>query len=443
MKLKYFLLLLASYFIITISCNTTEPPIILPPPSDTIANTITLTVEWTDLYRIKLKWNKSVIDTAAPFNYRLLQLDEAGNQTTKDFTITGTDTSYIIGEPDSLPQGMSFWFKVEGYNLENKLKDTSQTITTQTLQPTSHNIVWTVDTLGQPGNFLNDVWGLDENNVYAVGYIELPEGSSSIVKWEGNSWKPFTNVGGVKYGIFGFNENSIFVVGESSNRGIIGIWDGISWTEYRSDYFLARGDTVYPLRSVWGSSPDDVWAVGSQGTIIHWDGVEWKKVDVDSNLNSYDFLDIWGHSNSEIYIAGRIYQQKVLLLKYNGISWEIVIENSSLSRFSTTWGPHERLQYLIEDLRNIKIENDIITTFVLPGRSSAIHKIRGSGNNNIFTAGSFGEIFHYDGITWQKMEINNTFLEQCVLTGCYVTENEVFFIGYNPGIGVIFVRGKS
>ena len=149
---KFSLVLLILISLYVAGCNTTEPPEPLP-PCDTIANTIVLTVEWTDLYRIKLKWNKSAIDTATPFTYRLSQLDEAGNQTTKDFTITGTDTSYIIGEPDSLQPGARFWFKVEGYSAENKLKDTSQTITAQTLQPTSHNIVWTIDTLGQPGNF--------------------------------------------------------------------------------------------------------------------------------------------------------------------------------------------------------------------------------------------------------------------------------------------------
>jgi hypothetical protein len=31
----------------------------------------------------------------------------------------------------------------------------------------------------------------------------------------------------------------------------------------------------YVLTSVWGSGPSDVWAAGSGGTIIHWDGSGW------------------------------------------------------------------------------------------------------------------------------------------------------------------------
>ncbi len=420
--------------------QTTEPPIVMP--DDSVANTILLSVEWTDLYRIHLRWNKSKSDTIEPYLYRLTEIDEQGNKRTKEFTISGSDTSYTSGMVDSLISGGRYWFKVEAFNKENKLKDTSRTVESRTLSPTSHDIVWTIDTLGQPSDFLNDVWGLDENNVYAVGYVNLPGGGSGIIKWNGTQWNPFPASAGVKYGIFGFSESSIYVVGESSNRGFAGIWNGSGWTTFFSDYFYARGDTVYPLNAVWGSSPNDVWAVGDFGTIIHWDGIEWRKVELTQNLAGYNFTDIWGHGKSEVYVTGRIYQQKVILLKYNGYEWEVFFEQLSLSRFATTWGPHKNIQYLIEDLRNYKIENNEIQTFIIPGKTSSVEKIRGSGSNNIFTAGHFGEIFHYNGISWKKIEINNSVLEDFVLTGISVTKKEVFFVGYNPSIGGIFIHGK-
>ncbi len=33
---------------------------------------------------------------------------------------------------------------------------------------------------------------------------------------------------------------------------------------------------LYALTAVWGSGPSDVWAGGSGGTIVHWDGAAWK-----------------------------------------------------------------------------------------------------------------------------------------------------------------------
>ena len=32
----------------------------------------------------------------------------------------------------------------------------------------------------------------------------------------------------------------------------------------------------YALTAIWGSGKDDVWAAGSGGTMIHWDGAAWK-----------------------------------------------------------------------------------------------------------------------------------------------------------------------
>ena len=33
------------------------------------------------------------------------------------------------------------------------------------------------------------------------------------------------------------------------------------------------GDSM--LRAVWGTAPDDVWAVGEDLVVVHWDGAKW------------------------------------------------------------------------------------------------------------------------------------------------------------------------
>src|SRR5574338_1037781 len=83
-KLKTFLVLILLVFV-QVSCNTTEPPIV-PPTDDTIANTILLTFEWKDLYRINLNWNKAKAETTKEqYTYILTQTDEQGTKTTKQF----------------------------------------------------------------------------------------------------------------------------------------------------------------------------------------------------------------------------------------------------------------------------------------------------------------------------------------------------------------------
>ncbi len=45
------------------------------------------------------------------------------------------------------------------------------------------------------------------------------------------------------------------------------------------------------LRGVWSSGPGDVWAVGMNGTIIHWDGTSWASAPSGTTNNLYG---VWG-----------------------------------------------------------------------------------------------------------------------------------------------------
>lgn len=425
-------LLLLSLLLFAASCSTTEPPII-PPPDDIIANTIILTIEWTDLYSIKLNWNKAKADTTTEhFIYLLTQTDEQGSKTTKQFTIAGKDTSYIAGETDSLVMGKTYKFVVEAYDEENKLKDTSKTVTAKTLLPTSHNISWQIDTLGQPGNFLYDVWGLDENNVWAIGAVNMPEGITSLIKWDGFKWNYHSWPEGGARGIWGFSTNDIWTVGDYSNRGFIGHFDGTIWTEYRNDYFLARGDTVYPLYSVWGSSSDDVWAVGDKGTIIHWNGNEWQKVDAGIATR---ITAIWGTSQNKIYIVP-ISGIRSSLYKFDGSLWNKIFDDIAI--YSTTLWSAKSGNLIIGGTSLLEYDGSILRSINIAGRTRGIVKVRGSNINNIFTAGDFGEITHFDGLTWQDIsDFEVPYGRYRVLHSVWCTENKVFIVGEDENRAIV------
>jgi hypothetical protein len=435
--MKILLILLTVYT----GCKEDPPVVPPPPPVNIIKNTINLTIEWTDLYRIKLKWNKAEDDTLNNFLYNLIRRDEAGNEVTRSFYIAGNDTTYIDDNNGaSLGTGKTYSYSVKAFNNENELKDTSKTITAATLSPTSHNIEWRIDTLGQPGNFLNDIWGLNENCVYAVGGINMPEGVTSIIKWDGERWNYHSWPEGGASGIWGFSENNIFIVGEYSNRGFIGHYDGSSWTEYRSEYFLSKGDTVYPLRSVWGSSPDDVWAVGNNGTIIHWDGLEWSKV---KNIDEqYTFWDVWGFSENSVYAAGNYYNNEVVLFYYNGNNWEKIFSGESINPVrSTVWGPYEEYFYLF-DYRHYLFNNGTAKQIFFNGRRSPFFKIRGEGINNIYTVGDFSEIFHFNGISWKRIDELYTYPNGSILFSCTVKNGKFFGVGLTNDNGALVIRGS-
>jgi hypothetical protein len=49
----------------------------------------------------------------------------------------------------------------------------------------------------------------------------------------------------------------------ASGNGSIEHWDGSAWS-------AAANPTSNALHAVWGSGPADVWAVGIDGTIVHY-----------------------------------------------------------------------------------------------------------------------------------------------------------------------------
>ncbi len=59
-------------------------------------------------------------------------------------------------------------------------------------------------------------------------------------------------------------------------------------------------DARYALTSIWGSAANDVWAVGSAGTVIHWDGATWTNV---PSGRPETLRSIWGSSAQDIWIV--------------------------------------------------------------------------------------------------------------------------------------------
>jgi hypothetical protein len=52
---------------------------------------------------------------------------------------------------------------------------------------------------------------------------------------------------------------------------------------------------------VWGSSSEDVLAVGFSGTIRHYDGISWSP----GNIGTFNALhSIWGNSSGDIFAVG-------------------------------------------------------------------------------------------------------------------------------------------
>ena len=175
------------------------------------------------------------------------------------------------------------------------------------LDTTSHNFMWEVDTLGGYSSFLNDVVIINENNIWAVGYIKVPDPDSSFngtgfelfnaAHWNGNEWELIRIINSATlYSIFYFSENDIWV----TKYGYPVHWDGNSWTQYNLTDMGIEGS---PGQGIWGTSSDNIYFVGDNGSIVHYNGIDFTEMNSGTDV---DLKNIVGNENS-VFIIGYDY----------------------------------------------------------------------------------------------------------------------------------------
>ncbi len=160
-------------------------------------------------------------------------------------------------------------------------------------------------------------------------------------------------------------------------------------------------ETYATLTSVWGSGPDDVWAVGTgpQGspptaspTVLHWDGSVWSSVE---SGTTHALWGIWGSSADDVWAVGDF----GTVVRWNGSAWSASSDglNDSLN---SVWGSSSSDVWAVG--ANGAIEHwDGATWSAATGVSSKyLYHLWGSGPGDVWAVGDGGTIVHWDGTAW-------------------------------------------
>ena len=99
----------------------------------------------------------------------------------------------------------------------------------------------------------------------------------------------------------------------------------------------------YVLKAIWGSGPNDVWAAGSGGTIVHYDGSAW--VATPSGIHN-TFNAVWGSGPDDVYVVSG--SNAVLHsdgFKGAGTAWTnmpLPLDSSTTTVINAVWGTSAR-----------------------------------------------------------------------------------------------------
>ena len=317
-------------------------------------------------------------------------------------------------------------------------------------------------------NALTAIWGSGKNDVWAVG------SSGAVVHFDGSSWKPIpSGTNQTLRGVWGSGPNDVWIVstptlvlhGSGFSAGAAtfelapeipqvvthrstlthavwgtsatDVWIGgeaipIDWDIYEhahgwrsgtpdggapwENMFIGKRSDRVTIRSLWGSGPDDVWAVGgddevimnddgsqsfvSRGRAFHTTGDDpgtapsWTEYDTQSNavLNA-----VWGTKGGDVWAVGR--KGTIRRLRSDAVRWEAVASPTT-ENLRGLWGA------AANDIWAVGDEGTLIhfdgtrwatsSAAFAPGPRPELHAVWGSGPNDVWAVGDQG-VLHFSG----------------------------------------------
>jgi hypothetical protein len=186
----------------------------------------------------------------------------------------------------------------------------------------------------------------------------------------------------------------------------------------------------YPgtFRDIWGASPVDVYAVGDEGTILHFDGTTWSVME---SGTTGGFGTVWGTSASDVYAAGGADQA---VYHYDGTSWGVVAGTEGSQPWGV-WGSSATDIYAM--CMGSILHYDGASWSPMANILGAIAGW-GSSPTDVYAVG-WGTIVRYNGTTWSTMASEGT-----LFNGVWGTSaGDVYAVDYSGGAILRGVRGAT
>jgi hypothetical protein len=190
------------------------------------------------------------------------------------------------------------------------------------------------------------------------------------------------------------------------------------------------------LLGVWGSGPDEVWAVGGQtdrALVMRGDGTQWARVDVDADARLWS---IYGVSATDVYAVG----EHGLILYYDGTDWRRVASGTDLFLYGVWASSRDDVWIVGGDrtgagavmLRGARDSFRIVDTLPAQLAPDILYKVHGFAPDNVLALGNSG-MLRWDGAAWHREQMPTT--EPMVAMWGHAA-NEVYAVG-GTGLGAV------
>jgi len=206
---------------------------------------------------------------------------------------------------------------------------------------------WTNLTLPVWGVRLAGIWGHDAANIFVVGQQATGDMAPAAFRGPAAPWRALAlrpeALGIGLTAAHGVSADDLWVVGEAGT---------IARRAAGEDYLdqLASG-TTETLRGVWAASATEAFAVGDNGTILHWDGTAWTPMTTSADpWYGVRLYAVWGTSAGNVFAVG----EGGTALRYDGVAWA-PLPVDLLDDLRGVWGSSANNVFFVADDRSGKI----------------------------------------------------------------------------------------
>jgi hypothetical protein len=248
---------------------------------------------------------------------------------------------------------------------------------------------------------LYDVAIINDTTIWAVGEIYLKDSTGqvdpnlfNVAVWNGSGWRFFRGPLSPFNAVFAFGPQDIWA-GTSAPYH----WNGTSWTGYN-----VTGIFGGYIRKIWGTSSTDLYIVGTNGSIAHFDGTTWRRIESGTGV---EIRDIWGAvdpttglrailcASSSVFDEG---EKRIIRISHpdvvDTLSW------GTGRRVSSVW--FVTMEKLFAAGGGVFVGSqghDWTEQVELP--LVFTERVRGNASNDVIVAGDFGYLAHWNGASWR------------------------------------------
>lgn len=276
---------------------------------------------------------------------------------------------------------------------------------------------------GFESSYFNDVWIFDKNNIWAVGDVNKTSttGRTNIVRWDGERWFGFLDelTSSGLTGIWALDTSNIYFASGAVRKYENNAIKIIDLTQLT----FSEGQGVHKL---WGSSENNIYGVGPWGTIVHFDGSAWTKIEFDTQ---WKFDDITGDKETGIaYATAKNQQFNTIIVSISTSSANIIYKSidKEMNLTSSTLSMIGKEIYLARTkIWKFNVENkEIVLLDDLPP-GYGIHAIAINNLNDIYFYGDKvqeGEkMVHFNGVRFKEFNLGTS--NTTIFGGAYAIKN--------------------